>query len=93
MEANGAALLSEHLECACSGVMACSTCHVHVDAEWFAAVGPPSEAEEDMLDLAFDRRDISRLGCQLQLKPELEGLVVRLPSDANNLFDHIPFAD
>ena len=92
-EGLGADLLAEHLECACSGVMACSTCHVHIDPEWFGEVGAPSEEEEDMLDLAFDRRDQSRLGCQLKLNPKLGGLVVRLPSDANNLFDHIPFAD
>lgn len=89
----GSALLGELLECACSGVMACSTCHLHVDAEWMEAVGPPSEAEEDMLDLAYDRRETSRLGCQLVLRPELSGLRVTLPSGANNLFDHIPFQD
>ena len=92
-EGEGAELLGEHLECACAGVMACSTCHVHVDPAWFAAVGEPSEAEEDMLDLAYDRQEQSRLGCQLKLTPALRGLVVRIPSGANNLFDHIPFAD
>ena len=87
----GAETLGELLECACSGVMACSTCHVHVDPQWLDAVGPPSEEEEDMLDLAFDRRVTSRLGCQLQLRPELDGLRISLPAGANNLFDHIPF--
>ena len=51
----------------------------------------PSEDEEDMLDLAYDRRENSRLGCQLELRPDLEGLTVSLPTAANNLFDHIPF--
>ena len=67
--------------------------HVHIDAAWFSAVGAPSEEEEDMLDLAYDRRDESRLGCQLKMAPELNGLVLRIPSAANNLFDHIPFED
>lgn len=92
-DGDGAALLGELLECACSGVMACSTCHVHVDPDWVDAVGPPSEDEEDMLDLAFDRRDNSRLGCQLLLRSDLKGMRIRIPSGANNLFDHIPFAD
>ena len=92
-EGDGAALLADLLECACSGVMACSTCHVHVHPEWMDAVGEPSEAEEDMLDLAFDRRDNSRLGCQLVLTPELDGLPITIPSGANNLFDFIPFED
>ena len=81
----GAKLLSECLECACNGVMACSTCHVYVHPSWFTAVGPPSEAEQDMLDLAYEPRGISRLGCQIELTPELEGMVVSLPSGANNL--------
>ena len=97
LQASGAGipdeLLGELLECACSGVMACSTCHVHVDAEWMVAVGSASEEEEDMLDLAYDRRDTSRLGCQLMLRPELDGLRLSLPAGANNMFDHIPFQD
>ena len=87
----GARLLAEHLECACSGVMACSTCQVYVDASWFSTVGPPSEEEEDMLDLAFERRDESRLGCQLKLSPDLKGLRLTIPGNAHNMFDHIPF--
>ena len=49
--------------------------------------------EEDMLDLAFERRDTSRLGCQLILTKELEGLRIDIPRGANNLFDFIPFED
>lgn len=87
----GADLLREFIECACSGVMACSTCHVIVDPEWFEKVGRPTEEEEDMIDLAYDPQDTSRLGCQLLLSKEIEGVVVTIPEDANNLFDHIPF--
>ena len=78
-EDEGARLLAEHLECACSGVMACSTCHVYVDEAWLAAVGAPSDAEEDMLDLAYQPRDNSRLACQLVLRPELDGMRILLP--------------
>ena len=88
----GGDTLGEYLECACSGVMACSTCHVHVDEAWFEKVGPPSEAEQDMLDLAADVGETSRLGCQLTLAPALDGLSVRIPAETRNLFDDIPFA-
>ena len=87
----GAQLLGEYIECACDGLMACSTCHVVVDPAWIGRVGHPGESEMDMLDLAFEPTDTSRLGCQITLTPALEGLRVRLPGGANNLFDHIPF--
>lgn len=61
--------------------------------KWFEAVGDPSEAELDMIDLAFDPVDTSRLGCQLVLSPELDGLEVKIPGRSNNLMDHIPFPD
>ncbi|KAL3896135.1 MAG: hypothetical protein SGPRY_013339 [Prymnesium sp.] len=84
-EGEGAATLGEHLECACSGVMACSTCHVYVHPAWWAAVGAPSEEEQDMIDLAHEPRPNSRLGCQLELRPELDGMTIILPSGANNM--------
>lgn len=89
----GASTLGEYIECACSGIMACSTCHVVVDEEWFDKVGEPSEAEQDMLDLAYSPRTTSRLGCQIVLKKELDGLVIKLPKGSNNLMDHVPFED
>ncbi|KAG8458187.1 hypothetical protein KFE25_011718 [Diacronema lutheri] len=89
----GARVLSELLECACSGVMACSTCHVVVAPEWFARVGEPDEDERDMLDLAFEPTSTSRLGCQVVLRAELDGLVLRVPRGANNMMDNIPFPD
>jgi len=90
-ESVGAQTLGEYLECACAGLMACSTCHVYVDEDWSKAVGPPSEEEQDMIELAHEPKETSRLGCQIRLKPNLEGLVVKMPGGANNLFDHIPF--
>ena len=50
------------IEGACEGSLACSTCHVVVDATWFAKLAKPTEDEEDMLDLAFDLQETSRLG-------------------------------
>ena len=65
--------------------MACATCHVIVDPAWFDRLPDPSEDEEDMLDLAYDIRKTSRLGCQIKLTEELDGLVVRLPKDVRNM--------
>ena len=63
----------------CGGACACATCHVYVDEAWRAAVGEASEMEADMLDFAFEVRPESRLSCQIRVKPELDGLVVRVP--------------
>ncbi|MCS6892742.1 MAG: ferredoxin family 2Fe-2S iron-sulfur cluster binding protein [Rhodovarius sp.] len=68
------------IEGACEGSLACATCHVIVDPEWFPKLTPPTEDEEDMLDLAFDLQETSRLGCQIVMTEALDGLVVRLPA-------------
>jgi 2Fe-2S ferredoxin len=73
------------IEGACEGSLACSTCHVIVDPEWFAKLAKPSEDEEDMLDLAFGLEKTSRLGCQIVITEALDGLVVRLPSSTRNV--------
>src|SRR3970040_736028 len=72
--------LIEGIEAECGGACACATCHVYVDAAWREKTGSPSQMEEDMLDFAFDVREQSRLSCQIKLKPELDGLVVRVPA-------------
>ena len=72
------------IEGACEGSLACSTCHVVVDAEWFAKLVKPTEDEEDMLDLAFDLQETSRLGCQIVMTAALDGLVVKLPAGTRN---------
>ncbi|MHB1302779.1 MAG: ferredoxin family 2Fe-2S iron-sulfur cluster binding protein [Acidiphilium sp.] len=72
------------IEGACEGSLACSTCHVIVDADWFAKLKNASEDEEDMLDLAFGLEKTSRLGCQIVMSPALDGLVVRLPAGVRN---------
>jgi 2Fe-2S ferredoxin len=73
------------IEGACEGSLACSTCHVIVDPEWYELLKEASEDEEDMLDLAFGLTATSRLGCQIIITEELDGLVVKLPSSTRNL--------
>ncbi len=72
------------LEGACEGSLACSTCHVIVEPEWYDLLNDASEDEEDMLDLAFGLTKTSRLGCQIRMSEELDGLTVRLPSATRN---------
>jgi 2Fe-2S ferredoxin len=72
----------EQIEGACGGGLACATCHLYVHPDWWSKTLPDGERsleEEDMLDLAFDVREKSRLSCQIVMKPELDGLVVALP--------------
>ena len=73
------------IEGACEGVMACSTCHLIVDTEWYDKLKPASEEEYDMLDLAYGLTRTSRLGCQIILTKDLDGLVVRLPAETRNM--------
>jgi 2Fe-2S ferredoxin len=72
------------IEGACEGSLACSTCHVIVDASWFKQLETPTEDEEDMLDLAFGLTQTSRLGCQIVMTDRLDGLVVKLPAATRN---------
>jgi 2Fe-2S ferredoxin len=72
------------IEGACEGSLACSTCHVIVDPSWFNELAKPTEDEEDMLDLAFDLQETSRLGCQIIMTEALDGLVVKLPAGTRN---------
>ena len=64
--------------------MACATCHVVVQDPWYDRLAPPSDDEEDMLDLAYGLTATSRLGCQIALTDALDGLVVRLPDTGEN---------
>lgn len=74
----------EPLEGACEGVMACSTCHVIVEAKDFERLPPASEEEEDLLDLAAHATRTSRLACQIILTEAMESLTVRVPPSATN---------
>ncbi|EKF17953.1 2Fe-2S iron-sulfur cluster-binding protein [Nitratireductor pacificus] len=67
------------IEAECGGACACATCHVYVDPDWAEAAGEPEAMEEDMLDFAFEVQPTSRLSCQIIVREELDGLVVRIP--------------
>ncbi|KAK4099560.1 ferredoxin [Parathielavia hyrcaniae] len=74
------------MEGACGGSCACSTCHVIVtDQEYYDKMPEPDDDENDMLDLAFGLQETSRLGCQIVMAPELDGLRVKLPAMTRNL--------
>jgi 2Fe-2S ferredoxin len=75
------------IEGACEGALACSTCHVIVDPEWFNRLPVARDDEVDMLDLAFGLTRTSRLGCQIKMTSELDGLTVHLPKEVRNLLD------
>ncbi|CAA9542027.1 MAG: Ferredoxin, 2Fe-2S [uncultured Sphingosinicella sp.] len=73
------------LEGTCDGQMACSTCHVIVDAQDFPKLPRASEEEDDMLDLASNVTRHSRLACQIWLSDDLATLTVRMPGAARNM--------
>ena len=64
----------------CGGSCACATCHVYVEEKWFDKLSKKDNAEEDMLDMAYEPNKFSRLSCQLTVTNELDGLVVKMPS-------------
>ena len=64
----------------CGGACACATCHVYVDEKWFDKLQKKEDAEQDMLDMAFEPKKFSRLACQITATDELDGLVVKMPS-------------
>ena len=73
------------LEGACEGSLACSTCHVIVEKEFFEKLPEPSEEEEDMLDLAWGLTHTSRLGCQIIINDGLDGMKVKVPTGTRNM--------
>ena len=64
----------------CGGSCACATCHVYVDDKWFDKLPKKEDAEQDMLDMAFEPNKFSRLACQITISKDLDGLVVKMPS-------------
>ena len=64
----------------CGGGMACATCHVYVKEEWFNKLDKPEDAEQDMIDMAFEPKKNSRLSCQLIVSDKLDGLIITTPS-------------
>ena len=65
----------------CGGCCSCATCHVHVDPEFAGKLPPMSEDENDLLDSSSDRDETSRLSCQIQFGPALDGLRVTIAAE------------
>tara|TARA_B100001250_G_scaffold391969_1_gene393360 strand:+ start:267 stop:587 length:321 start_codon:yes stop_codon:yes gene_type:complete len=63
----------------CGGSMACATCHVYVEEKWLNKLPKAEEAEEDMIDMAFEPKKNSRLSCQITVTDEIDGLIVTTP--------------
>lgn len=80
------------LEGACEASLACSTCHVYVENGFFDKLDEPVEEEEDMLDLAPFLQENSRLGCQIKLTKEMDGIKLVLPRATRNFYvdGHVP---
>lgn len=68
------------VEGTCGGACACATCHVVVEDPWYDLLPDPTPEEDEMLDIATGVEETSRLGCQIRLTPELDGIVLRLPA-------------
>ena len=64
----------------CGGGMACATCHVYIQEDWWGKLNKKEDGEEDMLDMAHEPNKFSRLSCQVIVSNELDGLVVSIPS-------------
>ena len=73
------------LEGACEGSLACSTCHIILEENDFDKLDEPTEEEEDMLDLAHGLTHTSRLGCQIIMTEDLDGLKIKVPSGTRNI--------
>ena len=67
----------------CGGAMACATCHVYVQEDWFNKLPKVDDGERDMLDMAFEPKKNSRLSCQITVSDEINGLVVTTPKQQN----------
>ncbi|KAH7725469.1 Protein Y73F8A.27 [Aphelenchoides avenae] len=80
------------IEGACEASLACCTCHVYVEEEYFDKLPEPKEEEEDMLDLAPLLKPNSRLSCQIVLTKDLDGIRVTLPKITRNFYvdGHVP---
>ncbi len=63
----------------CGGSMACATCHVYVEENWFNKLTKAEDAEVDMIDMAYEPKKNSRLSCQIIVRDELDGLEVTTP--------------
>lgn len=78
--------LAFYLSGACEGSVACSTCHVILPPQYYDLLPEPDDDENDMLDMAFGLTDTSRLGCQVKITKQLDGMTATLPSATRNMF-------
>jgi ferredoxin-2, mitochondrial len=80
------------LEGACEGVCACSTCHLIMPLDLYDRLEEASEDEEDMLDMAFGLTETSRLGCQITVTADMEGVELEMPKATRNFYvdGHVP---
>jgi ferredoxin len=78
-------ILAEYMECTCSGIAACGTCHVYVDKEHLKLLPEPEEAELDILDLVMHRTELSRLGCQIHITKEMKDITFTVPDEVLDL--------
>jgi 2Fe-2S ferredoxin len=68
----------------CGGFCSCATCHVYVDDAWLAKLPAMTEHEDEMLEgTAAERRANSRLSCQINVAPELDGMIIHTPEIQN----------
>lgn len=74
------------MEGACEASLACTTCHCYVQGDFLSKLTPPEEKEDDLLDLAPFLKENSRLGCQIILTKELNGIEVHLPKATRNFY-------
>ena len=69
----------EGIDADCGGSMACATCHVYVPENWLNKIEKSTDAEQDMIDMAYEPKKNSRLSCQIIVSNELDGLEVTTP--------------
>lgn len=74
------------MEGACEASLACTTCHVYVNIEHLGRLPESTEKEDDLLDMAPFLKENSRLGCQIILAKELDGIELRLPQATRNFY-------
>lgn len=74
------------MEGACEASLACTTCHIYVHQDYTDKLQIPEEKEEDLLDLAPFLQENSRLGCQIILTKELDGIKLELPKATRNFY-------
>lgn len=65
----------------CGGACACATCHSYVDEAWLDKIPPMDDMEDSMLDAAYERKNNSRLTCQIEVNDELDGLVIHVAAN------------